>query len=112
MSADQPPTRSHSEVTLRRLSLPDVCSAETIAEHLGVPLAAIERALVDGHLPGRLIEGRWFIGRAALLYWIDSRADADLRPGRAGEEPPGRLRRVPGGKGDRVDGPTGEKGDE
>jgi hypothetical protein len=63
---------------VRRLSLPDVCSADVVAEHLDLAPSTVRRALREGRLPGRRIGGRWFVARPALFAWLDSRADAGL----------------------------------
>lgn len=55
---------------LRGLSLPDVCTAEVLAEHAGLSVDIIEEALLVGGLPGRYVHGRWIIARAALIRWL------------------------------------------
>lgn len=95
MSADHPITKNQAEAALRSLSLPDVCTEDVLAEHLGIPITTIQRALAKGQLPGRLVQGRWFIGRTALFAWLNSLADADRGCERGEEDSRGRLRRVP-----------------
>ena len=73
MEPQQPlPSLTNVAQALRSVSLPDICTAKSLAEHLSLPEAAIRTAMADGELPGRQMRDEWLVTRRALLEWLES----------------------------------------
>lgn len=66
---------------LRSVALPDICTVEAYASHVGLSPATVRAQLRDGRLPGRRVGRRWLIARLALIAHLaaPTPARANLR---------------------------------